>query len=347
MTPLVSIVVPFYNHKDGLARLFASIAAQSIAENIEIVLVDDCSTEYYADVVDSYRNNAIQINVVRLDGRQYTKNARLRGVLESKGKIIAFADADDILWGIDTLEYHAQILWDEKADIVHFPTVLLNTDYTFVGEYGGARPLANRLQGLDIFRKYLETAGHKATLWSKIYTRSLLLGILDEARGSSVRRYREDILLSTYLYFSAQKYIGSERVGYGHRRGDKDVVKAAGRALSSYCMLQELVPYLRNNGCPNDLADLFAKKQHKFMVKNINILRDTLYSQEVPCISDCSIASLLEHGDFETVIGMLRYAATKDVATKVARLQRSNRKLGKVLTWLRRLGDRGRPVTLV
>lgn len=309
--PFISIIVPCYNHSDSLGVLFESIICQSVVADIEVILVDDCSDQGCEPSVAEWRDQGPNFRVLRLDRRHYTKNARLAGIEAATGEVIAFADADDILWGDDALERHALRLTNEKADILHFPSVLLNAEYRFLSDYPLAGPFGERLEGADIFAAYVRTSGHRSTIWSKIYSKRLAKSVVAEARKSSVRRYREDILLTSYLFFHAGAYLGDDQAGYGHRRTDKDAIKAGGRALSSWHMLQELVPYLEENGCSRQISDLFAAKLKKFMEKSAATMFKTLHDRDYPCLSDSSVKGMLEHGDFGAIMKMFSFLAGK------------------------------------
>ncbi len=332
---MLSLVIPFHNHKESLPRLLDSALAQSIASDMEVVLVDDCSDESSADLVEAYRNKGLRLTFLRLPERRYTRYARLAGVAEAAGQAVTFADADDVLWGSETLAFHTRLLLEEHADIVHASTVLLNADLAFVREYHEARPLAPRLAGADIFRRCAEEAGHKPILCGKIFARPLMEQALDEARRSSVRRYREDMLLCTLLFFHARTYVGSTRVGYGYHRVDRDVTKAGGRAVSSWYMLRELVPYLERNGCPPDVLAVFAARMRRFMVKNLRMFCTAACEAEFPCISENMVDALLEHGEYAAVMRMLRETAENLAPPRAAMGSRMAGKIGEMATRLR------------
>ena len=311
MNPTLSIVVPVHNHSAGLLGLLDSIACQSLAPEIEVVLVDDCSTdapEGFAKLAARHGGQGLAVRVLRLEQRQYTKNARLTGIEATRGAVVGFADADDRLLGTDVLERHVRLLLEEEADVVHFRTALLNADGVFLRENPWTGPFAQSLEGGEIFVRMVNSTGHRSTLWSKLFAGELARSVVPEARKSSVRRYREDILLSTYLLFHARRYRASDLPGYGQHRVDKDREKAGGRACSSYLMLQELVPYLRERGCPPEVLELFAKKLRRFMRNSLHRFFEDLHAEQYPCISDVAVKGLLEHADFESILCMLETA---------------------------------------
>jgi glycosyltransferase involved in cell wall biosynthesis len=117
--PLVSLIIPHHNHNELLPRLLDSILAQTL-HDLEVIVVDDHSERSCADIISDYAVKGLSIQLIRNEIRQYTKNCRIIGVEASRGQVICFADADDVLLGTEVLEYHARLLLREDADIVGF-----------------------------------------------------------------------------------------------------------------------------------------------------------------------------------------------------------------------------------
>jgi glycosyltransferase involved in cell wall biosynthesis len=92
-TPLVSIVIPCYNHGAFLAEALASIGTPGA--RTEIVVVDDGSTDSTSDVVATFET-ANEFRSVRQQNAGLAA-ARNRGLRESRGQFVVFLDADDRL----------------------------------------------------------------------------------------------------------------------------------------------------------------------------------------------------------------------------------------------------------
>ncbi len=91
-SPLISIVVPTYERSKYL-RGAIETAVEQTYENIEVIVVDDGSTEEYAEaIVSEFSEN---VDYIRHDENQGLSAARNTGVRESKGEYIAFLDDDD------------------------------------------------------------------------------------------------------------------------------------------------------------------------------------------------------------------------------------------------------------
>ncbi|MEP6934035.1 MAG: glycosyltransferase family A protein, partial [Nitrospirota bacterium] len=89
---LVSVIIPCYNHAHFLGEAISSVINQTYP-HIEIIVVDDGSTDETAQVAKAYSN----IRYVRQDNFGLSR-ARNVGLSHSKGAYIVFLDADDCLF---------------------------------------------------------------------------------------------------------------------------------------------------------------------------------------------------------------------------------------------------------
>jgi len=90
--PLVSVILPTYNRAKLLDRAMRSILSQDYS-NLELIVVDDCSTDETRDVVAGFCDE--KIKYYRQEKRRGAAAARNRGIKESRGEYIAFQDSDD------------------------------------------------------------------------------------------------------------------------------------------------------------------------------------------------------------------------------------------------------------
>lgn len=91
--PKISVIVPVYNTESYLPRCIESILGQTY-QNMEIVLVDDGSTDDSFHVCEKYAAGDARIVVVR-QGNQGSNAARKTGLAECTGEYITFVDSDD------------------------------------------------------------------------------------------------------------------------------------------------------------------------------------------------------------------------------------------------------------
>ena len=90
---LISIIVPVYNVEEYLKECIDSIINQTY-KRIEIILVDDGSTDKSGKICDDYAKIDKRIKVVHKENGGLS-DARNVGISVSSGKYIAFVDSDD------------------------------------------------------------------------------------------------------------------------------------------------------------------------------------------------------------------------------------------------------------
>ena len=101
ITPLVSVVVPFYNREHTIRRTILSVINQTF-ENWELIIVDDGSDnlELLGEIIQEFDDN--RIIVISEKNNQGGGHARNLGIINSKGKFIALLDSDDA-WSTNKL----------------------------------------------------------------------------------------------------------------------------------------------------------------------------------------------------------------------------------------------------
>jgi len=92
MNPLVSVIIPTYNNFNFLENAILSVINQSY-ENIEIIVIDDGSTDKSFETLSKFQNQIICC----FQENKGPAAARNKGLELSKGKYVMFLDADDII----------------------------------------------------------------------------------------------------------------------------------------------------------------------------------------------------------------------------------------------------------
>ena len=88
--PLVSVILPTYNRECFLGESIRSVLGQTYG-NLELIVVDDGSTDGSADLVASIAPEARYV----WQANRGVADARNRGLVEARGDLIAFLDSDD------------------------------------------------------------------------------------------------------------------------------------------------------------------------------------------------------------------------------------------------------------
>ena len=111
----ISIIVPIYNTEQYLPKCIESIIQQSYS-NLEIILVDDQSTDACQKICDSYAKKDNRIIVIH-QANKGVSGARNVGINASSGEYIMFVDSDDELY-LDAVRILMNDAEEYDADIV-------------------------------------------------------------------------------------------------------------------------------------------------------------------------------------------------------------------------------------
>lgn len=90
--PLVSVVIPAYNSAEFIRDCIDSVIGQDYRP-LEIIIVDNDSTDATREILQSYPSDCIRLLVEKKRGAAAARNA---GVLAARGDFLAFQDADDV-----------------------------------------------------------------------------------------------------------------------------------------------------------------------------------------------------------------------------------------------------------
>lgn len=105
--PLVSVIIPAYNAEVFIAKTLKSVLSQSY-QNIEVLVVDDGSSDKTAEIVKSFAQKDSRISLLQQSNAGVAA-ARNLAIEKAKGEYIAPIDADDI-WYSQNLEKQVECL---------------------------------------------------------------------------------------------------------------------------------------------------------------------------------------------------------------------------------------------
>ena len=230
--PKVSVVIPMNNCENFIIRAVKSVQYQNLS-NIEILLIDDNSTDNTLSIVENMKNNDRRIRIIKNKKNMGILYSRSVGVLSSIGKYIFTLDNDDLFLNYDIFDTITKIAEEGKFDIVEFKAIsnenyeedILNTR-TINSNYSQKQPMILFQPELGRFPIFI---GNNASsygfrdiyLWGKciksdIYQKSLnKLGL--ERYSRFMIRY-EDILANYMIFNTAESYLFIEKYGIYHIR---------------------------------------------------------------------------------------------------------------------------------
>ena len=114
--PLVSVIMPVYNAENFLDKSVSSVINQTY-KNLEILLIDDCSTDNSYNILKEYANKDNRIKLFHNEQNKHVSATRNVGIKNATGKYLYFIDSDDFIDN-DYIEHLVKTAEKENADIV-------------------------------------------------------------------------------------------------------------------------------------------------------------------------------------------------------------------------------------
>lgn len=124
MIPEVSIVITCYNYGQYVSKCLDSVLNQTMTD-FEIVLVDDGSTDDSEEKIKPFLSDSRLRYIKQVNSGQ--ANAKNHGVCESKGRFVAFIDADD-MWVVDKLEKQLPFFKNNDIGVVYSRALYIDED---------------------------------------------------------------------------------------------------------------------------------------------------------------------------------------------------------------------------
>ncbi len=199
MNSKISIIVPVYNMQELIDRCILSITNQT-HKNIEIILVDDGSTDNSGIMCDNWAEKDNRIKVIhKANGGQGT--ARNMGLDIAKGDYIAFVDSDDYI-SEDMYEILIKDTLQQKADIVC-------CDSGSDSKVHGSGEIELFCGDEPVYYHALDYKGLNQSPCNKLFKRELFDGV----RFPSLRAY-EDCATIYKLFFKSKKVVYRDLILY-------------------------------------------------------------------------------------------------------------------------------------
>jgi len=133
-TPKVSVIIPVYNVAEYLPECLDSVIKQTLKE-IEIICVDDGSTDNSVEILKEYASKDNRITVI-VQKNLHAGVARNAGLAVAKGKYLSFLDSDDF-FEPTLLEENYKIAEKENVDLVFYQYHTYNNDTKEIERTGG------------------------------------------------------------------------------------------------------------------------------------------------------------------------------------------------------------------
>jgi glycosyltransferase involved in cell wall biosynthesis len=197
MNDKISIIVPIYNAAKYLPKCIESILNQT-HKDLEIILVDDGSTDESGKIADEYSKKDGRIKVIHKEhgGNTEGRNMALK---VASGKFIGFVDHDDFI-ETDMYEILLSALHKYDADIVQCAHYKINEKNKIFPRYYSGK--TREFDNISALEELITRKSFKNSLWNKIYKKNLIDGIIFPAG-----RLNKDILFNYKAFARAKKLV--------------------------------------------------------------------------------------------------------------------------------------------
>ena len=237
--PLITIVVPIYNVEKYLTKCIESIIKQTYV-NIQIILVDDGSTDSCYEICKEYKNKDNRIEIIHKSNGGLS-DARNIGIESAQGEFITFIDSDDYIEN-EYIEYLFKILIDNNADVSI-------CDYKYVNEQG---KIGNKYKNNDEIIIYnakealYELCKNELisnSAWAKLYKIELFRDIR-YPKG----RIFEDIATTYKVFDKANRIVfgGRPLYNYLYRKSSISKKGFSINRLNAVEFVEEMTAYIEN-----------------------------------------------------------------------------------------------------
>lgn len=198
MSYKISIIIPIFNVEKYLYAALDSIVAQTFdLNNLEVLMIDDCSTDNSGTIIDEYSEKYENFIAIHLDNNSGTAGKpRNVGLDNARGDYIMFLDSDDELME-DVCEVLYSKLIETNADIVTGNAICIQPDkevmdIIYPEKYYEFSPNKN----LKIFKPF--------RLWGTLYKKSLI----EDTKKRFIRASTNDDTHFVYnCYLAAKKIV--------------------------------------------------------------------------------------------------------------------------------------------
>lgn len=235
--PKVSVIIPVYNTEQYLEQCLESIVNQTLTD-IEILCIDDGSTDHSLDILKRYeeRDSRIRVLTQKNAGAGAARNYGLR---EARGSYLSFLDADDF-FELTMLEKAYKKAVKDEADYVVFNSDQYDTEKKEFAQVPWVMricdippytPFTYRQLTDNVFKSFMGWA------WDKLYLHSF---VKEKNLWFQEQRTSNDLLFVFSALITARRISVLDEVLAHQRRGNRESLSNT-REKSWFCFYEALL----------------------------------------------------------------------------------------------------------
>ncbi len=209
---LVSVIIPVYNVDKYLTQCIDSVINQTY-KNIEIILIDDGSTDESGKICDEYKKIDDRIIVIHKSNGGLS-SARNEGIEKSRGEYIQFIDSDDYI-DTDTIEIMYNVICKYNADVISYSHYILNNEHKICNCTGEIK----QIDKIEAIKEIMLDDKIRNYSWEKLWKRRLFNNI-----KYPLGKKFEDLRTTPLVFEKAEKIVVYDIPKYYYRQRSDSIM---------------------------------------------------------------------------------------------------------------------------
>ena len=255
----ISIIIPLFNQERYIVPCLNSCLEQEADGNeLEIIVVNDCSTDCSLDRIRAIAANHNNIHIINKTNNEGVEKARFTGLDNATGKYVLFVDADDMLapGAIRTfLKYehvHADVICGNYMRFVDRWKILHK-----VGTFGNDVKRGVLIKQPELLNGYYYAFFGRSlfpvSMWGKLYRRDAILRANYIPTGL---KHGEDFMFNFHLFPHLESMVFIDDVVYHYRYGGM-TSKYIPSFYETFISFQQRITFLDQHGFEQGYVPLF------------------------------------------------------------------------------------------
>ncbi|WP_077073126.1 glycosyltransferase family 2 protein [Mailhella massiliensis] len=229
--PAVSVIIPVWNSGKYFRECLDSVLSQSL-RNIEVLIVDDASTDGSGAVAEEYASRDARITVMHQPSSTGAGPARNRAMAVARGEYIAFMDSDDLYPSNDVLETLYRKAVEQNVNICGGSLLYINSDGSI-----RIKQISYQMFNRDSLYMYKDYQ-YEGGFYRFIYNRKFLND--NNIIFCNYKRFQDSVFFVCCMTFAKSFYAISKNV-YFYRKGHKDIIWDYSKLHDHLCGVNKLL----------------------------------------------------------------------------------------------------------
>lgn len=262
----ISIIIPIYNTKNYLEKCLNSVINQKF-QNIEIICVNDCSTDDSLMLLEHYQKKDDRIIIINNKKNVGLSETRNKGLEIASGEYIMFIDSDDYIVDNSLEELYYKIK-DKDLDVLFFGYHEHFIKKEVIKDMPGLEYYPQITSGKNFFCKCQKNNNNNVTSWSAIYKCEFL-------RINNLKFVKdllhEDVLFYFEILMKAKKVSSIGKCYYEYIRRENSITLSNNNFQAKIWSLSKII--CRINSYNDHMSDYLKYNINGYLLELIKAIR--------------------------------------------------------------------------